>query len=149
MTPNEEKEALRDKWKMVDADCRDGNDGLITHHVSAFDEGFNTARSQDQAQIAMLVDALTPFYVRESDYGRDSENSTLVKQLNKAKRALSATQQSAEAFLAEHAAKVLEGVLTRAIKPGCAKATDADIADELRRTLRKSAEHENGKGGVK
>lgn len=36
---------LRDKWKIVDGDCRDGADGLITYHVSAFDDGYRAAIS--------------------------------------------------------------------------------------------------------
>jgi hypothetical protein len=39
----------RDKWKMVDADCRDGTGGLLTYHVDAFDEGFTLGRMQRQA----------------------------------------------------------------------------------------------------
>jgi len=34
---------LRDKWKIVDGDCRKGANGLITYHVDAFDEGYCAA----------------------------------------------------------------------------------------------------------
>jgi len=54
-------ENMRDKWKMVDADCRDGNDGLITYHVSAFDEGLAYA----QALTAKLREEHTHDLIRE------------------------------------------------------------------------------------
>lgn len=41
------REDLRDKWKIVDGDCREGDGliggGLITYHVDAFDEGWKAA----------------------------------------------------------------------------------------------------------
>src|SRR6185369_845906 len=33
------RDELRDKWKIVDGDCREGANGLITYHVDAFDDG--------------------------------------------------------------------------------------------------------------
>jgi len=42
-------ELLRREWKVIDGDCREP-DGLITYHVSAFDEGYRTGL---QARAAM------------------------------------------------------------------------------------------------
>ncbi|WP_155637685.1 hypothetical protein [Burkholderia cepacia] len=39
-------EELRDKWKLVDGDMREGEHGLITYHVEAFDEGLRVGGSK-------------------------------------------------------------------------------------------------------
>src|SRR5271167_1997227 len=39
------KEA-KDKWKIVDGDCRECNEGLVTYHVDAFNEGYNLGANQ-------------------------------------------------------------------------------------------------------
>jgi hypothetical protein len=41
-----ELEEAKDKWKIVDGDCRECSNGLITHHVDAFKEGFALATKQ-------------------------------------------------------------------------------------------------------
>jgi hypothetical protein len=45
-TRGDELEEIKDKWKIVDGDCREVSDGLITHHVDAFNEGFALAIKQ-------------------------------------------------------------------------------------------------------
>lgn len=42
---NGDVKALRDKWKIVDGDCREGANGLTTYHVDAFDEGYRASQS--------------------------------------------------------------------------------------------------------
>jgi hypothetical protein len=54
----DDSRAMRDKWKMVDGDCRDSNEGLITYHVNAFDEGAQAARASSEAEIARLKENL-------------------------------------------------------------------------------------------
>lgn len=45
----------RDNWKMVDADCRDTPEGLITYHTDAFDEGIKLRQPEIDAKDARIA----------------------------------------------------------------------------------------------
>jgi hypothetical protein len=99
---SDDSRAMRDKWKMVDGDCRDSNEGLITYHVNAFDEGAQATRASSEAEIARLKGELevkklsTKFWHEESILVK-SKNAELLEQMGMMRKALE-TRKSADRY---------------------------------------------------